>query len=443
MIRRLEWARLSSEERAALLRRAESDLDDYVDAAAAIVAAVREEGDAALVRFAREFDRADISAAGLRVSEEEIRAAHRDADSELVESLRFAAENIRTFHRLQMPDAFRMHEVRGGVFAGERAHPLGVVGCYVPRGKGAFPSVFLMTTVPARVAEVERVVVLTPPGPDGRADHATLVAAHEVGGVEIYLAGGAQAVAAAAYGTETVPRCEKIVGPGSPWVGAAKRLLGHMIDTATPAGPSEAIIFADDSADGALAAMDLLVEAEHGPDSSAYLVTTSAAVADAAIATLPRLWDAMTDERVKYTRAVLGGDYGGVLIVPDLATAYGFINDYAPEHLEILSRDPFSHLGAIRNASEVLLGSHTPVPLGNFVLGPNAVLPTGGAARRASPLSVHDYLRRSSVGYVTPGAYSEMARHAEYLARYEGFSAHGNAVSSLRREIMKSDEDGG
>ncbi|MGR4000720.1 MAG: histidinol dehydrogenase [Alphaproteobacteria bacterium] len=448
--RLLNWSHLSPQARASLLQRAEAELQAYINDAEAIIDAVRKDGDKALIQLAQKLDRATIK--NLRVSQQEIETAYHQAKPELKNSIQFAANNIRTFHQKQMPEPFWLYEVQNGAFAGERSVPLNTVACYVPRGKGAFPSVFLMTTIPARVAGVERIVVLTPPGPDGQPDHATLVAAYEVGhevgrevgregaNIELYLSGGAQAVAAVAFGTESIPKCEKIVGPGSPWVGAAKQLLAQHIATATPAGPSEAIIFNDGTVSGKIAAMDLLVEAEHGPDSSAYLVTTSQEVAEQAYQTLPELWGEMTEERVRFSQTVLGGDNGGILVVPNLKTAYDFINDYAPEHLEVLSQDPFSHLSALRNAGEILLGQHTPVPLGNFVLGPNAVLPTGGAARYASPLSVHDYLKRIGVGYVTPSAYPELAKHAEYLARYEGFSAHANAVSSMREDIVRRDK---
>ncbi|RUU50468.1 histidinol dehydrogenase, partial [Mesorhizobium sp. M7A.T.Ca.TU.009.01.1.1] len=208
------------------------------------------------------------------------------------------------------------------------------------------------------------------------------------------------------------------------------------INTGLPAGPSEAIIFADDSVDGGLAALDLLIEAEHGPDSSAYLVTHSRKVAEAALAALPEHWSRMTEQRVEFSRAVLTGKRGGIVLTASLEDSYRFINDYAPEHLEILSKEPFAHLGRITEAAEILMGPHTPVTLANFVLGPNAVLPTSRWARTYGPLSVTDFVKRSSVGYVTSVAYPELALHARRLARYEGFSAHENAVSEIRDRYL-------
>ena len=294
----------------------------------------------------------------------------------------------------------------------------------------------MMTTVPGIVAEVPKLAVFTPPLPNGSVDAATLVAASIAGVDTVYKCGGAQAVAAAAFGTETVERALKIVGPGSPWVVAAKRLLSDIIDPGLPAGPSEAIIFADDSVPGGLAALDLLIEAEHGPDSSAYLVTHSRRVVEEAMAALPDHWAKMTAQRIEFSKIVLTGPYGGILLTSSVEESYQFINDYAPEHLELLSTEPFTHLGHITEAAEILMGPHTPVCIGNFSLGPNAVLPTSQGAQTYGPLSVHDFMKRSSVGYVTPPAYPELAKRARVLARYEGFSSHENAVSPIRERYL-------
>ncbi|MGH6913501.1 MAG: histidinol dehydrogenase, partial [Geminicoccales bacterium] len=250
----------------------------------------------------------------------------------------------------------------------------------------------------------------------------------------VYKCGGAQGIAAVTFGTETVPRVAKVIGPGSPYVVAAKRLLADCIDVGLPAGPSEAIVLADRSADGRIAALDLIIESEHGPDSSAFLVTDSAEVAKAAIAALPGFWGQMGAQRAGFSKAVLCGPRGGVVLARDMAEALAFVNDYAPEHLEVLSDDPLAYLGRIEHAGEILLGPHTPIVLGNFVLGPDCVLPTGGWARTFSPLSVFDFLKRSSIGYVTPTGYPELARHARVLATYEGFEGHANALSPTRFE---------
>ncbi len=431
-----DLTKLSATDRAALLRRTEADLTPYMDRVRPIIEAVRDEGDAAVARLAREIDRVALDPARIAVTEAEFDAARAAIPDELREAIDFAAGSIRKLHEDQKPDEMWLHEIRPGAFAGERTVPIASVACYVPRGKGSFPSVAMMTTIPAVVAGVQRICIVTPPGPDGSVDAATLYAARLAGVDRVYRCGGAVAVAAVAYGTETVPACDKIVGPGSPWTAAAKRLLAEVIDTGTPAGPSEAIILADERADGRLAALDLLIEAEHGPDSSAFLVTPSRAVAEAAIAALPDYWARMGAQRTAFSQTVLCGAHGGIVLAPSLDAAIEFINDYAPEHLEILAAEPFALLGKIRNAGEVLLGWHTPIVLGNFVLGANAVLPTNRAARTRSALSVFDFMKRISIGYVTGAGYPELARHARTLAIYEGFEAHANAVSELRDGLL-------
>jgi histidinol dehydrogenase len=418
-----------------LLARTEADLAPFLEKAADIIEVVRREGDEALRRFARQFDQVAAPMASLRVTENDFAEAFERVPRDVVEAIEFAIAAVRRFHEAQKPEEMWLKEIHPGAWAGDRFLPIESVACYVPRGKGAFPSVTIMTAVPALVAGVPRPIIITPPGPDGRVDAGTLVAARLAGLHEIYLCGGAQGVAAVAFGTETVPRCLKIVGPGSPWVVAAKRLLATLIDPGVPAGPSESIILADAQTDGALAALDLIIESEHGPDSSAYLVTPSVAVARRAIESLPGHWSDMEAGRVAFSRAVLTGPRGGVIVTRDLDQAI-FVNAYAPEHLEILAQEPMALLGRIKNAGEVLLGPHTPVTLGNYLLGPNAVLPTGGAARTASPLSVYDYMKRSSVGYVTKMGYSGLASHARSLATYEGFSGHARAVSTVRDALL-------
>lgn len=431
-----DLATLTPAARAALLRRSEMDIATFIERVRPIVAAVRDEGDAALLRYARDLDGAEMRPGTLRATEAEFDAAFAAVEPEVIEAIRYAIGNIRTFHEEQRPEPMWLKEVRPGAFAGDRWTPIGSVALYVPRGKGAFPSVTMMTSVPAVVAGVPHVAICTPPTPDGSVDPATLVAARLAGVSTVYKVGGAQAVAAVAYGTETVGRALKIVGPGSPYVVAAKRLLSDVIDTGLPAGPSEAVIFADGTVDGRVAALDLLIEAEHGPDSSAFLVTHDRAVAEAVRSALPGYWAAMTPQRVEFSRAVLAGPRGGVVLTASLADSYRFVNEYAPEHLEILSTEPFAHLGSITEAAEILMGPHTPVTLANFVLGPNAVLPTSRWARTYGPLSVTDFLKRSSIGYVTSSGYPELASHARVLARYEGFSAHENAISAVRDELL-------
>lgn len=431
-----ELANLSSEQREQLLRRTEDDLSEFLLGVQPIIKAVKEEGDEALVRFAREFDHAALECSDLRVTEREFEKAEASLDPEMKEVLEYSADNIRRFHQAQMPEEMWMKEIRPGVLVGERTTPIDSVACYSPRGKGSFPSVTLMTAIPAIVAGVIRPIILTPPGPDGSVDAATLVAAKIAGVNEVYKIGGAQAVAAVAYGTKTVPRCRKIVGPGSPWFVAAKQMLGSRIDPGLPAGPSEVIVLADPTANGRIAALDIIIESEHGSDSSAFLVTWSREVATIAQKTIPQYWQSMSELRVGYSADVLGGTRGGIVLAESPEQAYDFVNDYAPEHLQVLSEAPFEHLAHIRNAAEILLGQHAPGSIANYMMGPNCVLPTSGAAHTCSPLGVRDFLKSASIGHMTRQGYNEMAPKTHRFASYEGFDAHANAVSSLREKAF-------
>lgn len=433
-----ELARLSAAERAALVRRSETDLSYFLEHAAPIIAEVRANGDTALARFGRDLDKAKgLAPDNLKATEAEFAHAFDLVDQAVIEAIDYGIENIRSFHREQLPEPMWLKEVRPGAFAGDRFTPISSVALYVPRGKGAFPSVTMMTAVPGVVAGVPDLAILTPPGPDGGVDAATLVAARLAGVDTVYKCGGAQAVAAAAFGTETVRKAKKILGPGSPWVVAAKRLLSDVIDPGLPAGPSEVVILADETVHGGLAALDLLIEAEHGPDSSAWLVTASRRVVDEALAALPRHWAQMSEQRAGFSRAVLTGRAGGIILAASMADACAFVNEYAPEHLEILSTHPFDYLGEITEAAEILLGTRTPNAIANYVLGPNAVLPTSMGANTHGPLSVSDFMRRSSVGYVTAKGYPQLAAHTRTLAEYEGFSSHANAVGPMRDPYLE------
>jgi histidinol dehydrogenase len=429
--------RSASEIPQALLERSITDLTSFCERAQPIIDTVRSEGDEALRRFARAFDGVKSESMSIRAEESEFAAALEQVPHAVRRAIEHAADNIRRFHEAQKPEEMWLKQIEPGVWVGDRHIPIDSVACYVPRGKGSFPSVVNMTAIPAVVAGVSRTVIITPPGPDGRVDPGTLIAARYAGVTEVYKCGGAQGVAAVAYGTESVPKCLKIVGPGSPWVLAAKRLLSSVIDPGINAGPSESIILADDSADGALAALDLLIEAEHGPDSAVYLVTSSAKVIEAAREALPGYWGQMDPQRAEFSRRVLCGRAGGMILTRDFSAAIEFVNEFAPEHLEVLASEPLAVMGRIRNAGEVLLGRHTPISLGNYLLGINAVLPTGGHARTSSPLSVFDFMKRMSVGYVTAEGYPRVAQDARTLALYEGFDAHARALSETRERFLK------
>jgi histidinol dehydrogenase len=292
----------------------------------------------------------------------------------------------------------------------------------------------LMLVTPAGVAGVPHIVVVTPPTPDGKADAASLVAAEICGVSEVYVVGGMQAVAALAFGTETIPKVDKIIGPGSSYVSAAKRLLYGTVDVGLPAGPSEAIILADEYADPRLAALDLLVEAEHGPESAAILVTHSREVAQQALEILPGYIAELPEWRQAFINNVLS-NYGGILLTGSLNESIQFVNDYAPEHLEVLTAEPFITLNKLRNAGEILLGHFTPIPTANYCLGLNAILPTGGFARSFSSVSVQDFLKRSGVGYLSKEGYARLQGITTRLADYEDFPAHAMAIRK-RNEIL-------
>ncbi len=425
-------ADLSEAQRTVLLQRREDDLEPFIEGVKPLIAAVRDEGDEALARFAKQFDHADISAAEIAATKQEMDKAFDAIDKSVVEVLEYSADNIRRFHETQLPEPMSMIEIQPGVLVGERAMPIDSVACYSPRGKGSFPSVTLMSAIPAVVAGVPQPIILTPAGADGNVDPATLVAARLAGVDQVFKAGAALAVAAAAFGTASIPRCRKIVGPGSPWLSAAKRELAGVIDPGLPAGPSETIVLADPSANGLIAALDVIIESEHGNDSSAFLITWDEQLAREAAAAIPAYWGTMSEKLAGYSSHVMSSDSGGIILAPDARAAYDFINDYAPEHLQILSSEPFEHLSHIRNASEILLGEHAPGSMANYMMGPNCVLPTAGGAHTRSPLGVRDFMRTASIGHVTASGYRDMAPRVQKFASYEGFDAHANAVSRLR-----------
>jgi histidinol dehydrogenase len=429
-----ELRHLSSEELSKFMRRAETDIRALLPLAQDVIDRVRTAGDDAVVEYTRRFDAANFAPSMLRATPADFSAARSAVSPQVVSAIEQAHENVLYFHSEQMPEPMWFTEVQPGIMAGEKVTPIASVGLYVPRGKGAFPSVMLMLATPAKVAGVNRVVVATPPTPEGKADAASLVAAEVCGVDEVYVMGGMQAIAALAYGTETVPKVDKITGPGSSYVSAAKRLLYGTVDVGLPAGPSEAIILADEHVDTRLAALDLLVEAEHGPESAAILVTHSREVAQQALEILPQYIAELPEWRQAFVHNVMS-NYGGVLLTGSLEESIQFVNDYAPEHLEILTQDPFVTLNKIRNAGEILLGPLTPIPIANYCLGLNAILPTGGFARTFSSVSVWDFLKRSGVGYLSHEGYRRLQGITSTLADYEDFPAHAMAIRK-RNEIL-------
>jgi len=431
MIHFYELSTMDTAQRARLLRRAEIQIDDLVERVRPIVEAVRDRGDDALIEFTGRFDRVQLGADQLRVSRAEIEQAHSQLDSSVRAALEHAIHNIRTFHQRQLPHEQWFTQVAPGVIAGEKITPISSVGLYVPRGKGAFPSVMYMLATPASIAGVPRIVVCTPPGPQGEVDPASLVAADLCGVHEIYRVGGAQAIAALAYGTHSIARVHKITGPGSGYVAAAKRLLYGTVDVGLPAGPSEAITLADESASPELLARDLLIEAEHGPDSSSLLVTDSRSLAERVMALLPSKMAALPEWRQAFVRTVFEAPEGtgGVVLAGSMREAIDFVNTYAPEHLEVQVREPFALLPELKNAGEILLGPRTPFSTANYSVGTNAVLPTGGFAHTFSCTTVYDFLKRTGIAYLAPEGYASLSETTRRLAEYEGFPAHANAVT--------------
>lgn len=431
---------LSPAGRVALLSRAQTDLTSIEPTVRAIIDDVRERGDAALLEYTKRFDGADLSS--MRVTPEEFEAAEAAVDPELREALVRAIENITDHHRAQMPAASWMKETVPGVLTGERWTPITSVAVYVPRGKGSFPSVMMMLCTPAVLAGVPKIVVCTPPGSDGSIDAASLVAARLCGVDTVFKVGGAQAIAALAYGTGTIPRVEKVIGPGNQYVTAAKRMLYGAIDPGPPAGPSESVILCDGTADPELVAHELLVEAEHGPDSAAILVTDSAQLLDSVEKLLPGLVDTLPAKRKEFCTSVLAG-FGGLVLASTLSGAIEFVNDYAPEHLRVVVERPFDVLNRLQNAGEVLLGEYTSIPYGNFAIGVNAILPTGGTARSYSCVGVHDFLKRSSFAYVSADGAKEIGPIAVALATYEGFPAHAEAARYTLEQARQGKFSGG
>jgi histidinol dehydrogenase len=397
-----------------------------------IVFAVQKEGDAALCRFTREFDGADLSPEELPVTQEEIRAAYRQVGEDFLSALTLARERITSFHQKQLARSW-FETDQQGVFRGQVVRPLSRVGVYVPGGTASYPSSVLMNAIPAAVAGVSEIVLVTPPGPDGRINPHTLVAAGEAGVTEIYRVGGAQAVAALAFGTETIKAVDKITGPGNIYVTLAKRWVFGQVDIDMLAGPSEVAVVADESASPAYIAADLLAQAEHDPLSAAILFTPSAPLAEAVQKELARQL-ASLPRRETAGRALAGG--GALVITRDLEEAVELADAFAPEHFELLVAEPFLWLGRIKNAGAIFLGAYSPEPVGDYLAGPNHVLPTGGTARWASGLGVDAFLKRINVVAYSREALAQTGRQVAVLARAEGLEAHARAVEvRLAREM--------
>ncbi len=428
LLKPVRLSSLSRGERERLLRRSGLALEEVRGRVLEIISRVRERGDMEIVEFYEKFyGRRVVTKERIRVWEEEFTGAYEKVPGRVVEALEEAKRNIEAFHRWQLPEKVRLVRIAEGVYAGQVWRPLEVVGVYVPGGRAAYPSTALMTVVPARVAGVPRVVVCTPPGPHGGVNPVTLVALDIAGVREVYRVGGAHAAAAMAYGTETVPRVEKIVGPGGVWFTAAKLLLYGVVDVDFAAGPSEILVIADDSANPRHVALDMASQAEHDPHAAAVLVTPSEQLAWRVAEELDKLVEESPRREVV---AEALKRYGAILLVDSLEEAFKFANEYAPEHLEVIVHglSLLEVLEKVENAGSVFIGDTTPVALGDYVIGTNHVLPTGGQARRRGGLSVLDYIKIIDFQYVTPEGFRRLAPHAATLAEAEGLPGHARAL---------------
>ena len=405
------------------LKARSGEVDRKVTAAVtAILDNVRQNGDRAVENYTLQFD--GQMPEHILVERPEMEAALDQGDSKFVYALYQAAANIRDFHERQKRQSF-LNTLDNGVILGQRVRGLKRVGLYVPGGTAAYPSSVLMNAIPAKIAGVEELVMVTPPAKDGSANPDILAAAAVAGVDRIYLMGGAQAVAALAYGTETVPRVDKIVGPGNIYVATAKRLLYGTVDIDMVAGPSEILIVADDTANPAFLAADLMSQAEHDVLASAILLTTSERIARETVSALKEQVRSLSRRKI-IEQSLL--DYGAVIICRTLDEAIGFANDLAPEHLELCVENPMEYIGRIDNAGSVFLGNYSPEPLGDYYAGPNHVLPTSGTARFFSPLGVDSFVKKSSFLYYTEAALREAKDDIVKLAETEGLTAHANSI---------------
>ncbi|WP_276953551.1 histidinol dehydrogenase [Enterocloster lavalensis] len=407
-----------------MLKRDPNNYDSYTETVQAIVEDVKERGDEALFEYTRRFDGAELSADNVRVTEAEIREAMEQVEPGLLAVMNTSMENIRRYHEKQRRNSW-FDAQPDGTILGQKVTALESVGVYVPGGKAAYPSSVLMNIVPAEVAGVKRIVMVTPPGKDGKVNPVTLTAAYLAGATEVYKAGGAQAVAALAFGTRSIPRVNKIVGPGNIFVALAKKAVYGHVSIDSIAGPSEILVIADEGANARFVAADLLSQAEHDELASAILVTTSMELAKQ-----------VSWEVDGFVRELSRGEiiqksldnYGYILVVDTLEEAVKTANSIAPEHLEIVTANPFEVMTKIQNAGAIFIGEYSSEPLGDYYAGPNHILPTNGTAKFFSPLGVDDFIKKSSIIYYSREALEKAHRDIEAFAESEHLTAHANSI---------------
>ena len=407
-----------------LLKRSPNNYGKFEATVNEILANVRENGDLAVFEYTKKFDKFDLNEDNIKVTRKEIEDAYAKLDPKLIEVLKKSAENIRSFHAKQLRNSW-FDAKPDGTILGMKITALEKVGVYVPGGKAAYPSSVLMNVVPAKVAGVDQIIMTTPPGADGTVNPGTLVAADIAGVDEIYKVGGAQAIAALAYGTKSIPKVDKITGPGNIFVALAKKAVYGYVSIDSIAGPSEILILADETANPRYVAADLLSQAEHDELASAILITTSEELAkkvsaetDAFTATL---------ERKEIIQKSLD-NYGYILVAQSMTDAIQTVNEIASEHLEILTENPFNVMTKIRNAGAIFLGEYSSEPLGDYFAGPNHILPTNGTAKFFSPVNVDDFIKKSSIISYSEGALRQVNEDIQLFARSEGLTAHANSI---------------
>lgn len=408
-----------------LLKRSPSNFGNYSETVQGIVDDVRDNGDAALFSYTKKFDKADITADNVKVTQEEIDYAYTQVSPELLDVIRKAKKNIWEYHEKQKQYSW-FDSKPNGTLLGQKVTALASVGVYVPGGKAVYPSSVLMNVMPAKVAGVEKIVMTTPCNAEGEVYATTLVAAKEAGVDEIYKAGGAQAIAALAYGTESVPKVDKIVGPGNIFVALAKRAVYGHVSIDSIAGPSEVMVLADETANPRYVAADLLSQAEHDEMASAILVTTSEELAEKVSVQVDKFIDELSRKEIMRKSI---DNYGYILLADNLSDAIDAVNDIASEHLEIVTANPFDVMTRVKNAGAIFIGEYSSEPLGDYFAGPNHVLPTNGTAKFFSPLSVDDFIKKSSIIYYSREALEAVHTDIEAFAKAEQLTAHANSIA--------------
>ena len=420
-----------------LLKRSPNNYGKFEAAVADILANVKEKGDEALFSYTKEFDKVEITAENLRVTEEEIKEAYEAVDASLLEVIKKALVNIRSYHEKQRQNSW-FTSTENGTMLGQKVTPLNRVGVYVPGGKAVYPSSVLMNIVPAKVAGVPHIVMTTPPGKDGKVNPSTLVAAKEAGADEIYKVGGAQAIGALAYGTASIPKVDKIVGPGNIFVALAKKAVYGHVSIDSIAGPSEILVLADETANPHYVAADLLSQAEHDEMASAILITTSADLAQNVEKEIEGYLKVLSRKEIIEKSLE---NFGYILIAEDMDEAIEAANEIASEHMEIVTKNAFEVMMKVRNAGAIFIGEYSSEPLGDYFAGPNHVLPTNGTAKFFSALSVDDFIKKSSIVYYSRSALKEIHKDIIQFATSEQLTAHANSIAVRFEEEDKKEQE--